>query len=51
MFDLTRRYYYDSLINEYVFLLDNQLGIELAISDLPIASFIRSFTNNKILFF
>lgn len=27
MFDLTRRYYYDSLMNEYVFLLDNQLGI------------------------
>ena len=27
MFDLTRRYYYDTLMNEYVYLLDNELGI------------------------
>lgn len=27
MFDLTRRYYYDTLMNEYVYLLDNDLGI------------------------
>lgn len=27
MFDLTRRYYFDTLTKEYVFLLDNQLGL------------------------
>ena len=27
MFDYTRRYYYDTLMNEYVFLLDNRLGL------------------------